>query len=89
MDDLLRSVYYRQSQGPHHAQLYIEWQKRGAHILLIMEDEDKSKTPKKIHNLKVVIAEIPNPSTNPRSMNKIHGPCGFINTIMEGTGQQA
>lgn len=57
--------------------------------MLIMEDEDKSKTPKKIHNLKVVIAEIPNPSTNPRSMNKIHGPCGFINTIMEGTGQQA
>jgi hypothetical protein len=74
----------------------IEWQKRGlthAHILLIMEDQDKPKTPEKIDT--VVSVEIPDPAINPRlhevvTSNNIHGPCGHINTnspCMEGRGQ--
>ena len=41
----------------------IEWQKRGlthAHILLIMADEDKPKTPEMID--RIVSAEIPDPA---------------------------
>jgi hypothetical protein len=64
MDDLLKKHILGKVKA-HTAT--IEWQKRGlthAHILLIMEDEDKPKTPEKID--KVVSAEILNPSTNPR-----------------------
>ena len=74
----------------------IEWQKRGlthAHILLIMEDEDKPKTPEMID--RIVSAEIPDPAINPKlhevvTSNNIHGPCGHINPrspCMEGRGQ--
>ena len=61
----------------------IEWQKRKglphAHILIIMETENKPKTAEAID--KVVSAEIPNKKNNPKlyeiiARNNIHGPCG-------------
>ncbi|XP_072013683.1 uncharacterized protein [Amphiura filiformis] len=72
-----------------------EDQKRGlphAHILLIMKDEDQPKTPSDID--RVVCAEIPDKTVNPRlyeiiTHNNIHGPCGVINTnspCMTGEG---
>lgn len=73
----------------------IEWQKRGlthAHILLIMHDSDKPRTPEHID--KAVSAEIPDKAKNPRlfdivSSNMIHGPCGNMNMncpCMKGEG---
>ena len=64
----------------------IEWQKRSlthVHILLIMKDLDKPRTPEMID--KVVSAEIPDKNNNPKlydiiTSNNIHGPaCGTIN----------
>ena len=60
----------------------IEWQKRGlthVHILLIMKDSDKPKTPEMIDM--AISAEIPDQKTNPKlykviTENNIHGPCG-------------
>jgi hypothetical protein len=94
MDDLLKKHVLGKVKA-HTAT--IEWQKRGlthAHILLIMEDEDKPKTPEKIDS--VVSAEIPDSTINPKlfeivTTNNIHGPCGLINTsspCMEGSGHQ-
>ena len=63
----------------------IEFQKRGlphAHILLIMDDKDKPRTPEAID--KIVSAEIPDISVNPNlhaivTKNMVHGPCGPVN----------
>ena len=63
----------------------IEFQKRGlphAHILLIMSDEDKPRTPEDIN--RVVSAEIPDVTVNPDlhaiiTKHMVHGPCGPIN----------
>lgn len=62
-----------------------EDQKRGlphCHILLIMHDADKPRTPTYIN--KIVSAEIPDPVVNPKlhaivTRNMIHGPCGQVN----------
>ncbi len=62
-----------------------EFQKRGlphSHILLIMADRDKPRTPEDID--RVVSAEIPDPATNPQlhaliTKHMIHGPCGVVN----------
>ena len=76
----------------------IEWQKRGlthAHILIIMQDSDKPRTPEMVD--RVVSAEIPDKNVNPKlydiiTSNNIHGPCGrAINPnrpCMEGEGVQ-
>ncbi len=63
----------------------IEFQKRGlphAHILLIMDDKDKPRTPEAID--KIVSAEIPDVSVNPNlhaivTKSMVHGPCGAVN----------
>ena len=94
MDDLLKKNVLGKVKA-HTAT--IEWQKRGlthAHILLLMEDQDKPKTPEKID--RVVSAEIPDPAINPKlyevvTINNIHGPCGHINInspCMEGREQR-
>ncbi|XP_064631618.1 uncharacterized protein LOC135489918 [Lineus longissimus] len=75
----------------------IEWQKRGlthAHILLIMQPDDKPKSPEKIDT--VVSAELPDSLSNPQlhkviTANNIHGPCGSVNMhspCMNGTGME-
>ena len=91
-DDLLKKNVFAKVKA--HT-VTIECQKRGlthAHILLIMEDQDKPKTPKMID--RIVSAEIPDPAINPKlhevvTSNNIHGPCGHINPhspCMEGRG---
>ena len=62
-----------------------EWQKCGlthAHIVLIMDKNDKPHTPQMVD--KLVNAEIPDPVANPRldkivTNHMIHGPCGQFN----------
>jgi hypothetical protein len=92
MDDLLKKHILGQVQA-HTAT--IEWQKRGlthAHILLIMHEDAKPRTPEHID--KVVSAELPDKEANPQlhkiiTSNNIHGPCGAINInspCMDGTG---
>ncbi len=63
----------------------IEFQKRGlphSHILLILDDEDKPRTPEAIN--RIVSAEIPDASVNPSlhaivTKHMVHGPCGVAN----------
>ncbi|XP_074649050.1 uncharacterized protein LOC141904363 [Tubulanus polymorphus] len=92
MDDLLKKHVLGRVKA-HTAT--IEWQKRGlshAHILLIMDNDDKPRTPEIIDQ--VVSAEIPDIACNPRlhkiiTANNIHGPCGTINPgnpCMDGIG---
>jgi hypothetical protein len=71
--------------GKARAYIYVvEFQKRGlphAHILLIMEDKYKPKTPDDID--RYISAEIPDPETHPRAYkavtkHMIHGPCDKV-----------
>ena len=62
----------------------VEFQKRGlphTHQVYTLADEDKPKTPEEID--RIVLAEIPNPITNPKLYEEIqhmvHGPCGSLN----------
>jgi len=63
----------------------IEFQKRGlphAHILMILDPEDKPKTPEDFDRL--VCAEIPDENDQPKlfetvSKRMVHGPCGVFN----------
>ncbi len=65
----------------------IEFQKRGlphSHILLIMADSDKPRTPEEID--RVVSAEIPDVTINPElheivTTQMVHGPCGTVNPL--------
>ncbi len=64
MNDLIKEKIHGKVIGHIHV---IEFQKRGlphAHILTIMGEEDKPRTPEDID--KVVRAEIPDPITEPR-----------------------
>lgn len=63
----------------------IEFQKRGlphAHILLVLRDEDKLRTPEEIDH--IVSAEIPDRTTHPKARETVlramlHRPCGIEN----------
>src|SRR5436190_2349507 len=63
----------------------IEFQKRGlphAHILMILDPEDKPKTPEDFD--KLVCAEFPDENDQPKlfetvSKRMVHGPCGVFN----------
>ena len=63
----------------------VEFQKRSlphAHVLLIVADEDKPRTPGHVDG--VVSAELPDPTTQPElyqlvETHMIHGPCGVLN----------
>jgi len=63
----------------------VEFQKRGlphAHILIILQAEDKPRTPADVDEL--VSAELPNPTTQPELYAAVckhmrHGPCGPAN----------
>ena len=63
----------------------VEFQKRGlphAHILLIVAEEDKPRTPSHVDS--VVSAEIPDPILQPAlhklvDTHMVHGPCGALN----------
>jgi hypothetical protein len=96
LDSLLDDLLKKHILGHVVAHNYtIEWQKRGlthAHILLIMADESKPRTPEIID--KVVSAELPDRNQCPRlfeivSSRMIHGPCGNVNRAcpcMSGEG---
>ena len=94
MDDLLKKHVLGHVLAHNYT---IEWQKRGlthAHILLIMADESKPRTPELID--KVVSAELPDKNKSPRlfeivSSRMIHGPCGNVNRAspcMSGEGME-
>lgn len=63
----------------------VEFQKRGlpnGHILLIMEENSKPRTPAAIDS--IVCAELPDKAVNPElhkviTSNNVHGQCGAIN----------
>ena len=63
----------------------VEFQKRGlphAHILLIVAEADKPRTPADLDRF--VSAEIPDPVTQPKyydlvDTHMVHGPCGYLN----------
>ena len=96
--DLLNQLLEHQALGKVKAYTsMIEFQKRGlphSHILLIMEDQDKPRTPEDIN--KVVSAEIPDVTVNPSlhaiiTKHMVHGPCGAVNPgcqCMESVGDQ-
>jgi hypothetical protein len=98
LDALMDDIIKKKVLGDVNAYTYtIEWQKRGlthAHILLIMADKDKPKTPENID--RAVVAELPDPVQNPElfeiiKRNHIHGPCGAINLnspCMDGCGRE-
>jgi Helitron helicase-like domain at N-terminus len=62
----------------------IEFQKRGlphAHILIILREEDKPKTPAQVDQ--IVSAELPDQMSSPRlyeivTRSMVHGPCGEL-----------
>ena len=94
MQDLLK----KHILGKVQAYVYtIEWKKRGlthCHILLIMANEYKPRTPEIIDS--AVSAELPDKDTNPQlfqivTKHMIHEPCGQINPnapCMEHKGAQ-
>ena len=94
LDELLKDLTKRQFLGKVVAHIYvIEFQKRGlphAHILLILDSEDKPHTPTDVDRM--TSAEIPDPITQPLAYETVcrcmmHGPCGVLNPrarCMEG-----
>jgi hypothetical protein len=97
LSGLMTDLIQKHVLGKVAAHVYtIEYQKRGlvhAHILLIMEDNDKPKTPELID--RVVFAELPDRIRNPDlfaviQQHNIHGPCGAMNlnsVCMDGKGK--
>jgi hypothetical protein len=86
LNALMNLIMKKHVFGKVNAHMYvIEFQKRGlphAHILLILEQQDKIKTIDDIN--KIVSAEIPDPITQPQLYKTVttcmnHGHCGLIN----------
>ena len=86
LKELLDDLHRKHVFGIPAAHLHvIEFQKRGlphAHILIILHDEDKMRTPEDID--RVVTAEIPDIASMPRLhdaviRHMIHGRCGAMN----------
>jgi hypothetical protein len=83
LEELLRDLVDEGVLGKHRAHTYVvEFQKRGlphAHILLIVDEEDKPKTIAEIDQR--VSAELPDKAAQPDLWNAVtthmfHGPCG-------------
>jgi hypothetical protein len=86
LKDLLQDLTHNSVLGKVVAYTWvIEFQKRGlphSHILLILADEDKPRTPEDID--RIVSAEIPDPVQHPLAYETVttsmmHGPCGAAN----------
>ncbi len=86
LNELLHDLYHKQIFGKVSAMVYVvEFQKRGlphAHILLILDTEDKIKSIEEIDDM--ICAELPDPTNDPTlfnivTSNMLHGPCGRDN----------
>jgi len=85
--ELMNDLTKKHVLGRAVAHIYtIEYQKRGlphAHILLIVDSQDKPQTPDDYDM--IISAEIPDRTRYPLAYdtvvkNMIHGPCGLLNT---------